>query len=242
MTAVRETFTSYLTGPTLEVAPLTARLPDQEAREEERSARQLSSFVLFTSVKQVHSSGGGGSGLLGRVAGSAIQQGAYAAGGVTGNAAGQIGINAAGGAAGAAATNYGSYTKPNDELTLTARLESGDGKVLVNSTNKKKAGVYRRGPADPARRESRDVRGGRRFQGLVEVKQSSGAAPTLCAPVCRGTQRVPAASRWRDAAALGAGELAAVTGRSRSRHAGRLGSAQFRELSDVDPSDRRSQG
>jgi hypothetical protein len=136
MTAVRETFTSYLTGPTLEVAPLTARLPDQ-ARQEAKASN--CPFVLFTSVKQVHSSGGGGSSLLSRVAGSAIQQGAYAAGGVTSNTAGQIGINAAGGAAGAAATNYGSLTKPNDELTLTARLESGDGKVLVNSTNKKKA-------------------------------------------------------------------------------------------------------
>ncbi len=135
MTAVRETFTSYLTGPSLEVAPLTARLPDQ-AREEAKAAN--CPFVLFTSVKQVHSSGGGGS-LFGRVAGTAIQQGAYAAGGATGSAAGQIGINAAGGAAGAAASTYGSYTKPNDELTLTARLESGDGKVLVNSTNKKKA-------------------------------------------------------------------------------------------------------
>ena len=136
MTAVRETFTSFLTGPTLEVAPLTARLPDQ-AREEAKAAN--CPYVLFTSVKQTHSSGGGGGSFLGRAAGSAIQQGAYAAGGITGSTAGQIGINAAGGAAGAAASNYGSYTKPNDELTVTARLESGDGKVLVNTSNKKKA-------------------------------------------------------------------------------------------------------
>jgi hypothetical protein len=136
MTAVRETFTSFLTGPTLEVAPLTARLPDQ-ARLEAKSSN--CPYVLFSSVKQVHKSGGGGNSFLSRAAGAAIQQGANTASGTTSNVAGQIGINAAGGAAGAAAMNYGSYTKPNDELTLTARLESADGKVLVSSTNKKKA-------------------------------------------------------------------------------------------------------
>jgi hypothetical protein len=136
MNAVRQVFTSYLTGPTLEVAALTARLPSQ-ARQEAKSDN--CPYVLFTTLKQEHSSGGGGSSLLGRMAGGAVQQGAYAASGITSSAGGQVAVNAAGGAAGTAASSYGSTTKPNDQLTLNTHLENGDGKVLVDMTQKKKA-------------------------------------------------------------------------------------------------------
>jgi hypothetical protein len=136
MAAVRAVFTSYLTGPTLEVAPLSSRLPAQ-ARQEAKADN--CPYVLFTTLKQVHKTSGGGSSLISRMAGSAVQQGSYAVGGVTSSAGGQVAVNAAGGAAGAAATNYGSQTKPDDELTLSTQLESGDGKVLVNMTDKRKA-------------------------------------------------------------------------------------------------------
>ena len=136
ISAVRETFTSYLTGPSLEVAALTARLPSQ-AVEEAKAAN--CPYVLLTTVKQVHKSSGGGSSLLSRMAGGAAQQGAYAAGGAVGSTGGQIAVNAAGGAAGAAANNYGSSTQAKDELTLTSHLQSADGKVLVDMTDKRKA-------------------------------------------------------------------------------------------------------
>ncbi len=135
MKAVRETFTSYLTGPSLEVAPLSARLPSQ-AREEAKASN--CPYLLLVTLKQVHKSGGG-SGLLSRVAGGAAQQGAYAAGASSSSAAGQVAGEAAGGAAGAAASNYGSSTKTKDQLTLTSHLESADGTVLVDMTDTRKA-------------------------------------------------------------------------------------------------------
>lgn len=133
ITAVRETFTSYLTGPSLEVAPLTARLQSQ-AREEAKAAN--CPYLLLTTIKQVHKNGGGSS-FLSRAAGSAVQQGAYAAGSATGSVAGRVAGDAAGGAAGAA--TYGGYTQAKDELTLTSHLESADGKVLVDKTDSDKA-------------------------------------------------------------------------------------------------------
>ena len=48
VTAVRETFTSFLTGPSLSVTPLTARLVSQ-AREEAKQAN--CPYVLITSIK-----------------------------------------------------------------------------------------------------------------------------------------------------------------------------------------------
>ncbi len=58
--AVRNTFNSYLTGPTIEPVALTARLPAQALEE----ARQSEcGYVLYTSVTQ--KKGGSGGGLLG---------------------------------------------------------------------------------------------------------------------------------------------------------------------------------
>ena len=65
MTAVKETFTSFLTGPTLAVSPLSARLQSQ-VREEAKAAG--CQFLLMTTVKPVHKTGGG---LLNRMAGAA---------------------------------------------------------------------------------------------------------------------------------------------------------------------------
>ncbi len=65
MQAVRETFSSFLTGPTLEVAPLQSRLPSQ-AKAEAKAAN--CPFVLLTTLMQVHK-GGGGPNLFGRAGG-----------------------------------------------------------------------------------------------------------------------------------------------------------------------------
>jgi len=134
MNAVRDAFTSFLTGPSIGVAPLTARLQSQ-AREEARSSD--CPYLLFTSVKHVRKTGGHG--LLGRMAGSAVQQGVYTAGAATNSTAGRIVTSATAGAAGAVAYNYASSMKAKDELTLTTRLESASGTVLVEKTEKRKA-------------------------------------------------------------------------------------------------------
>jgi hypothetical protein len=136
MQAVRETFTSFLTGPTLEVAPLQSRLASQ-AKAEAKAAN--CAFVLLTTLKQVHKGGGGGPSLLSRAAAGAVQGGASAAGGLVNSAGGQVAANATSGAAGAAAQNYGSSTQTKDEMTLTTHLENADGKVLVDMTEKRTA-------------------------------------------------------------------------------------------------------
>jgi hypothetical protein len=135
MQAVRETFSSFLTGPTLEVAPLESRLPSQ-AKAEAKAAN--CPFVLLTTLKQVHK-GGGGPSLLGRAAAGAVQGGASSVGGLTNSAGAGVAANATSGAAGAAAQNYGSSTQSKDEMTLSTHLENGDGKVLVDMTDKRTA-------------------------------------------------------------------------------------------------------
>src|SRR5690242_3176027 len=55
--AVRETFASYLTGPTLAATPLNARLASQ-AREEAKQASCR--YVLYTSMKLERGKSGGG--------------------------------------------------------------------------------------------------------------------------------------------------------------------------------------
>jgi hypothetical protein len=131
--AVRETFASYLTGPSLTATPLNARLESQ-VREEAKAAG--CPYLLLTSVKHIRKSGDG---LLGRMAGSAAQQAAWSVGSAAGSAGGRIVAGAAAGAAGAAAYNYASTTKSKDELTLTFRLESATGEVLAEKTDKRKA-------------------------------------------------------------------------------------------------------
>lgn len=135
MSAVRETFTSFLTGPTLEVAPLSSRLPSQ-AREEAKASN--CPYLLITTLKQVRKTSGGG-GMLGRVAGGAMQQGAYSASSSMSSGAARVATNAAAGGAGAAASSYGSSTQTKDQLTLTSHLESADGTALVDMTDSRTA-------------------------------------------------------------------------------------------------------
>jgi hypothetical protein len=133
--AAREAFTSFLTGPSLRAEPLKARLASQ-VKEEARQAG--CPYLLLTTMKHVQKRGGGG--LLGRAAAGAVQHGALEAGAASGTAAGRIAGGAAYGAAGQAAYNYAATIHDKDELTLGYRLETPEGKVLVEERDKRKAG------------------------------------------------------------------------------------------------------
>src|SRR5262249_27602060 len=75
LAAVTEMFKSYLTGPSLSVTPLTARLASQ-AREEARQAQ--CQIVLFITATREHRSESGGA--LGRIATRAAVEGSWAVG------------------------------------------------------------------------------------------------------------------------------------------------------------------
>ena len=134
-TAVRESFASYLTGPTLAVAPLNAKLASQ-AREEARQA--ACSHVVYTSMKLERNKSGGG--LLGKIVGEAVQSSAYELRGrAGGSVAGRVVTSAAASAAAEAARNFASNVKTRDELTLDWRLETIDGAVVAKNNAKAKA-------------------------------------------------------------------------------------------------------
>jgi len=132
--AVKESLTSFLTGPSIGVSALSARL---ESQVREEAANANCRYVLFTVAKQQRKQGGG---LLGRAAGGAVQQGAWrAAGEIGGSGVGRVATDAAAGAAGAAASDLAHGTRSKDELSLAYRLESADRKVLAEKTAKRKA-------------------------------------------------------------------------------------------------------
>jgi len=133
VTAVRDAFTSFLTGPSLAVQPLSARLQSQ-VREEAKLAGCR--FLLLPTLKHERKSGGG---LLGKVAGGAVQQGAWAVTGSAGSTVGRVVAGAAAGAASSAVSDYAYGSKSKDELTLKYRLEAGAGVVLVEKSEKRKA-------------------------------------------------------------------------------------------------------
>ena len=132
MDAVREAFTSFLTGPTLAVAPLTARLESQ-AREEAKLAS--CQYLLLTTVKHTRKSGNG---LFNRMAGAAAQQGVYSAGAVAGSAVGGVAGSAVNSAANAAASSFAGSVRNKDELVLSYRLESA-GTSIIDKTDKRSA-------------------------------------------------------------------------------------------------------
>ena len=134
MDASRETFTGFLTGPSLAPHPLKARLESQ-VREEARQAG--CPYLLLTTLKHVQKRTGGS--VFGKMAAGAAQQGAWEAGVASGSAAGRVAGQAAYGAAGQAAYNYAIAVHNKDELTLKYRLEKSDGTVLVEKEDKRKA-------------------------------------------------------------------------------------------------------
>lgn len=133
-TAVRESLASYLTGPTLAVAPLTAKLSSQ-AREE---AKQSScKYIVFTSMKLERNKSGGG--FLGKMLGGAVESSAWELRGAARSTAGRVVANAAASAAAEAARGLASNVKTKDELTLDWRLETLDGGVVAKNSSKAKA-------------------------------------------------------------------------------------------------------
>jgi hypothetical protein len=133
-TAVRETLSSYLTGPTLAVAPLTARLASQ-VREEAKLAS--CKHIVFTSMKLERNKSGGG--LFGKIVGEAVQSSAYELRGRAGSTAARIATTAAASAAAEAARNFATNVKTRDELTFEYRMETLDGAIVVKNTAKSKA-------------------------------------------------------------------------------------------------------
>ncbi len=135
MTAVRESFMSFLAGPSLGAKPLNARLESQ-VREEAKA--DGCPYLLLSTVKHVRKTSGGG--LLHRMIGSAAQQGAWsAAGAASGSMPSRIAATAAAEAASAAASAYANSVHVEDEITLSYRLEASDGRVLVKASDKQKA-------------------------------------------------------------------------------------------------------
>jgi len=132
--AVAERLTEFLSGPSLGVQPLSARLTSQVRMEAQQANCR---FLLLTTAKQEHKSG---STVLGNAAGQAVQAGAWRAAGSVGSTAGGVAASAVGGAASGAAWDLASGVKAHDELSLTYRLEGADGKVLTEKTDKRKAG------------------------------------------------------------------------------------------------------
>ena len=133
-TAVRETFASYLTGPTLAAAPLNARLASQ-AREEAKQASCR--YVLYTSMKLERGKSGGGA--FGRMIGGAVESSAWELRGAASSPAGRIAAGAAARAAVEAARGLATNVKTKDELTLDWRLETVDGGVIARNSTKAKA-------------------------------------------------------------------------------------------------------
>jgi hypothetical protein len=131
--AVRETFTSFLTGPSIGVAPLTARLQSQ-AREEAKQAN--CPYVLITSIRHERKEGNK---LLRRATGGAIEAGASQVMGTARSATGRIAANAAASVAMEAARDVAYSVKTKDELELTYRLETTDGAALLDKKEKRQA-------------------------------------------------------------------------------------------------------
>ena len=133
--AVSAAFSTFLTGPTLAVQPLSSRLQSQ-ARQEAKLGG--CGFLLLTTVK--HERKTGGSGFLGKMAGGAVQQGAWAVtGSVGGSTVGRVAAGAVAGAASSSVNDYAMASRQKDELTLKYRLEDASGKVLAEGSDKRKA-------------------------------------------------------------------------------------------------------
>ena len=130
VTAVREAFGSYLTGPTLGVVTLTAKLPSQAREEAKRSGCQA---ILFATVKHERSNPGS---LLGKVAGRVETQ-AWQVAAKTRSAAARELVQAAA----KTARDVAGSIKSKDELSLGYRLESPDGAILASGNDKRKAGA-----------------------------------------------------------------------------------------------------
>jgi len=132
VTAVRASFSSFLTGPSLGVVELKARLQSQ-AREEAKQAN--CPYVLVTSMKQERKTDRG---ILRRATTGAIEAGTSQVLGSARSTEARIAAGAASQAA-AAAREVSYSFKTKDELELKYRLESAPGAVLLDKTEKRTA-------------------------------------------------------------------------------------------------------
>lgn len=134
--AVSETFATFLTGPGIAARPLTARLASQARQEASTSGCH---YVLLTTLKHVRKTRGGG--LLGKATYGAVHYGTSVIDGLGRSVGARVATSAAAGAAREAAFHYAYATRPDDEMTLTWRLESASGERLQEQTDRRTAGA-----------------------------------------------------------------------------------------------------
>jgi len=132
MTAIRDAFSTMLTGPGITALPLQAKLQSL-VRDEAKQSN--CSFLLLPTFKHVHKTSGAG--LLGKAALGAVQTGAYEVGGSS--TATRVAAGAARGAANQAEWHYAYSVKTKDEMTLSYRLESATGQVVSEDKSSRKA-------------------------------------------------------------------------------------------------------
>jgi hypothetical protein len=132
-TAARDLFIAYLSGPSMQVVPLDARLTVhglEEARQKQCGR------VLIVTLTQKRSGGGGGA--LGRVVG---QAGTTAAWHLPGGSAAAAAARTAAAAGSQAASELASGTRAKDEMKLDWKIvSSADGKAAGSGSEKAKAG------------------------------------------------------------------------------------------------------
>lgn len=129
ITAVQDAFTGYLTGPTIGVVALKAKLPSQ-ARAEAKTSKCGS--VLFATVKQQRSDPGS---LLNKVAGRVETQAWRVASTSKSATTRELARTAA-----STARDVAGAVKAKDQLSLEFRLESIEGAILAKGSDSKKAG------------------------------------------------------------------------------------------------------
>jgi hypothetical protein len=130
VTAVRESFTSYLTGPSLTVTPLSARLESQVREEAKLSGCR---YVLFTTLRYERKT----TGLFGRIAAGAVQNGAAEIAAYSRTSGGRVIASAT--SAGAANMAVSSQIHQRDQLSLQYRLEDASAKALLDKSAKRVA-------------------------------------------------------------------------------------------------------
>ena len=128
-TSVRDLFASYLTGPSLQVVRLQARLASQAMEE---AAHQNCGHVLTVTLSRKHGGGGGIGRVVGQVAGTAS---GYIPGGGTVGSAVVRGV-AAGTAQ--AVSALAASTRAKDEMQMEYRVSSPAGTIELGPTREKR--------------------------------------------------------------------------------------------------------
>lgn len=129
---LRNTIISYLSGPTLEVTPLTARIPAQIEAEAQQKECDL---ILYSSITHKQSGGGGGLGGFMRKAAPAVGIAGSHADTHAGRVAGSVATSAT-----YTAADVASSIKAKDEITFEYQLHAlGSATPRLTNTTKAKA-------------------------------------------------------------------------------------------------------